>query len=375
MRHKLLHIALACFLQVTLADAAQAAASATVDIPLGTPDGFTATSIASVGNGKFCVSGSVYDDAGPSELALVLLVDSTRRQVLWQTRIPYAHDYVGNTATNCASDGRAYYVLSQESTNSSEELNQTRITINKLSIDGHLQRQKTIEAGFDEWAYLLDVRPDTVSIAGGTSETLNRGGKFATFIAQFNPDLTQTKTVNLDSGAFWTDSSTKLDDRHLFVSGQFLTNTNSSGHDAFAVSKIDLSTRKYLWSSYAVPADTRQAMSVFSPDGTSYTAALTPTNLTVSVASSTGTTVNSVSMKKPICSIAALALDGNVLKAIGSVCKGSSSSAIATIDLGTRTALVHQLDGEVSAPLFDDQSWVGVVSTTAHGKVLRRSAQ
>lgn len=176
MRHKLLHMALACFLQVTLTDAAQAAASAIVDIPLGTPDGFTATSIASVGNGKYCVSGSVYDDAGPSESALVLLVDSTRRQVLWQTRIPYPHDYVGNTATNCASDGGAYYVLSQESTNSSEELNQTRITINKLSIDGQLQRQKTIEAGFDEWAYLLDVRPDTVSIAGGTSETLNRGG-------------------------------------------------------------------------------------------------------------------------------------------------------------------------------------------------------
>lgn len=376
MRHKLLSLALVCFLQIILTVTANAESPATTDIPLGTPDGFSVATIASVGNGQYCVSGSVYDDAGPSESALVLLVDSTRRQILWQTSIPYAHDYVGNSATNCASDGSAYYVLSQEHTNSSEALNQNRITINKLSVTGKLQRQQTVEAGFDEWSYLLDARPDTISVAGGTSATLNRGGKFATFIVQFNSDLAQAKTMKLDSGAFWTGSSPKLDGWNLLVSGQFLPNTTSpSGHEGFAVSKIDLVTSKYLWSSYVAPVDTRQAMSIFAPDGTTYTAALTATNLAVSLVNSAGKAVNNFSMKKPLCSIAALTLDGHVLKAIGSSCKRQSSSVIAAIDLRTKTALVSQLDGDVSAPLFDGQSWVGIVSTQAHGEVFRRSAE
>lgn len=347
-----------------------------MDIPLATPDGFSALSIESVGNGKYCVSGSVYDDAGPSESAMVLLVDSTKRQVIWKTRIPYVQDYVGNSATNCKSDGSAYYVLSKERTNSSEALNQTRITLNKLSTNGKLLRQQPIEVGFDEWPYLLDVRLDTIYIAGGTSATLNRGGKFATFVVQFNSGLAQTKSAKLDSGAFWTGSIAKLNGQHLLVSGQFLPNTNSSsGHEGLATSTIDLGTSKYLWSSYVAPVDTRQAMSVFASDNTTYTAALTATDLAVSVVDHAGETVNRFTMKKPLCSIKALTLDAGVLKIFGSSCKGQSSSAIATINLGTKTALAHQLESDVSAPLFDGQSWVGIVNTQAYGEVFRRGAQ
>jgi hypothetical protein len=376
MRNKLLSLALLCFLHTIFTGTAGAETPAITDIPLGTPDGFSAAAIESVGNGKYCVSGSVYDDAGPSESATVILVDSTKRRVLWKTRIPYAPDYVGNSATNCTIDGTAYYVLSRERTNSSEALNQTRITLNKLSTNGKLLRQQPIGVGFDEWSYLLNVRPDTISIVGGTSATLNRGGKIATFVVQFNSGLAQTKSVKLDSGAFWTGSSAKLNGQYLLVSGPFFPNTNSSsGHEGLATSKIDVGTSKYLWSSYVAPADARQAMSVFASDNTTYTAALTATDLDVSVVDHAGKAVNRFTMKKPLCSIKALTLDAGLLKMFGSSCKGQSSSAIATIDLGTKEVLVHQLDGDVSAPLFDGESWVGIVNTQARGEVLRHSVQ
>lgn len=195
--------------------------------------------------------------------------------------------------------------------------------------------------------------------------TLGRGGKFATFVAQFDAGLIQTKTVKLDSGAFWTGSNAKLDGQHLLVAGQFLPNAGSSaGREAFAASKVDLGSSKYTWSNYACPADTQQAASIFAPDGSTYTASLTATNLAISVVDRMGKTVDSFSVRKPLCGIEALALDNHVLKAIGTSCKQESSSVIAAIDLADKTAVVvRQLDVDVSAPQFDGQSWVGIVAT------------
>jgi hypothetical protein len=323
------------------------------------------------------VSGFVYDDAGPSESAFILLVDANSRQVIWRTPIPRGHDYVNSSATRCMSKGSAYYAITQENTNSSESLNQTRVVVNKISGKGKLLRQQPVGAGFDEWSYLLDVQPDAISVAGGASATLGRGGKFANFVAQFDANLVRTKMVKLDSGAFWTGSNAKLDGQHLFVAGQFLPNIASSDeHEAFAASKIDLGSSKYTWSNYAPPTDTQQATSIFAPDGSTYTAALTATNLAVSVADRAGKTTNSFSVKKPLCGIDALTLDGHVLKAIGTSCKHESSSVIAAIDLAGKTAVVaRQLDTDVSAVQFDDHSWIGIVTTKANGKVFRRSAQ
>jgi hypothetical protein len=275
------------------------------------------------------------------------------------------------------SDGSSYYVITQENTNRSESLNQTRVVVNKISDKGELLRQQPVEAGFDEWSYLLDVQPDAISVGGGTSATPGRSGKFATFVAQFDANLVRTKTVKLDNGAFWIGSSAKLDGQHLFVAGQFLPNTSSSAaHEAFAASKIDLGNRKYTWSNYASPTDTQQATSIFAPDGSTYTVALTATTLAVSVIDRFGKTTNSFSVKKPLCGIDALALDGHVLKAIGASCKHESSSVISIIDIAGRTAVVlRQLDTDVSAPQIDDHSWIGIVTTKASGKVFRRSAQ
>jgi hypothetical protein len=375
--HKLVFSTLLYLLSNFVLAAASGGTAVPIDIPLGVREGFSATAIAPIGSGRYCVTGSVYEDAGPSDSALVLLVDVNSRQVVWRTRLPYGHDYVGNTATRCMGDGNAFYVITQERTNNSEALNQTRIVVNKISSKGKLLKQEPVKAGFDEWVYFLDVQPDAISIAGGTSATLDRGGKFGTFITKLDSNLVQTKIVKLDTGAFWTGTSARLDGQHLMVSGSFLPNkTSSSGDEAFAVSKIDLRSGTYIWSNYASPANTQEAASAFGPDGVIYVAALAGANLSVSVVDRGGKTVNGFSVKKPFCSIGALALEGRGLAAIGSSCSGGSSSVIVAIDLAGKTArVVNQLDNDMSVPIFDGHSLVGIVSTTAAGKVLRRSTQ
>jgi hypothetical protein len=64
-----------------------AIAQAPLDIALGAPAGFIASDIHAGGDGRYCISGSVVDDTGPSESAYVLLVDTTHRQVLWRASI------------------------------------------------------------------------------------------------------------------------------------------------------------------------------------------------------------------------------------------------------------------------------------------------
>ncbi|WP_408583690.1 integrase core domain-containing protein, partial [Paraburkholderia tropica] len=43
-----------------------------------------------------------------------------------------------------------------------------------------------MNAGFDEWSYLLDANAGGVAVAGGTSATLERGGSFGTWVARFD---------------------------------------------------------------------------------------------------------------------------------------------------------------------------------------------
>lgn len=375
--HRLVFSALLGFLASGATTGAIAQPTAALDIPLGAPHGFSASNISPVGNGRYCVSGFVYDDAGPSESAYVLLVDADRRQVVWRTPIPHARDRVSNTATRCLSDGNAYYVVTQEHTNSSESLNQTRVVINEISDKGALLKQQAVKAGFDEWSYFLDVQPNSISVGGGTSATLDRQGNFSTFVAQFDANLNPTKTVKLENGAFWTGSKARLDGESLLVSGEFMPNKGASagGHDAFASAKIDLGKSRYIWASYALPNDTQQANAIFTSDGTTYTAGLTATDLAVAVVDHTGKTVNTFAVKKPLCGLDAMTLNGQVMKAIGSACKGDSAVMV-DIDLAGKTAsAARQLDANVAAPQFDGQSWVGVVATKVNGKVFRRNAQ
>ncbi|NYH23021.1 hypothetical protein [Paraburkholderia bryophila] len=354
-----------------------AASSTSPDIPLGTPEGFTASTIDPAGNGRYCISGAVYDDSVPTMTAYALLVDATTHRVLWRLPIPLDRDFVGSNVDRCLSDGNAYYLLSEENSDNSPAVSQERVVINKVSAQGKLLRQQKIEAGLDEWSYFFDVGPSAITIGGGTSATLDHGGKFGNFLWQFDSNLARTRTTTLENGAFWLGSNAKLDGDHLLVSGQFMPNKGSSaGQEAYAVSKIDAGSSRYTWSKYLFPLDAQSVTSVFGPDGSTYVAALTGSDLAVSVVDRTGKNVNSFAVKKPLCEIKALALDGHALKAIGKSCTGKSTSVIVAIDLiGKTAAIVSQLNGEILAPRFDGQGWVGVVKTKGEQLVFRRIAQ
>jgi hypothetical protein len=64
---------------------ATVASAQAVDIPLGTPEGFSVNALEPVGNGRYCISGDVYDDTGPSWSAMVVLVDANSRRVVAMT--------------------------------------------------------------------------------------------------------------------------------------------------------------------------------------------------------------------------------------------------------------------------------------------------
>ena len=361
------------FLSIFFSATVCAQTSMPADIPLDIPDGFSATAIDIVGKEKYCVSGFLYNDAGPSQSAYVFLLDSMTGKVVWRTSLPPERGYIGSSATHCASNGDAYYVATEENTNSSESLNQTRVVLNKLSVNGRVLIKRPIAVGFDEWAYLLDVQPNAISVGGGASATLQRGGRFTTFLVQFDKELVRTNVVKMDSGAFWIGSSAKLQGQHMFVTGHFFPNKSSGGKEAFASSKVDFSSGKYVWSNYAFPEETRQAVSAFASDGSIYSAALTPDRLEISTINSAGKTVNGLIVKKPLCHIDAASLVGNVLSAIGPSCKDNASSLVVYIDIAKKSVLtMSESNFAMSAPQFDGHTWVGIAHDKKNGQLFKR---
>ncbi|MDN7600744.1 hypothetical protein QZM68_13335 [Burkholderia gladioli] len=359
-------LAITC-LQVTNANAQ------TLNIPLGTPDGFSASSIKNVGQDRYCISGRVYDDAGPSNTAMAVLVDARHRTVSWKTSIPHPRDYAGNAAVACAASGDAYYVVTQEDTQASESQKQTRIVVSRISSAGRIEKQQTIEAGFDEWFYGLDVSAAGVAVAGGTSATARRNGPFGTFVARFDANLGTQKLTRLDSGAFWTGSSARIDAQHLLVSGQFMPNPGA-GRDAIAASRIDLGSGKYQWSAYPLPDNTRSARSWLSSDGGVAVVGLTPGELAVATIDRNGKPGLSFSGKKALCTIDAVSMTGSTLEAIGRACDGAERTSRVSIDLNVRTVGTPQaLGGKLDAAGFDGGGWVGV--SKDHGAALRRGEE
>uniref|UniRef100_UPI00197FE341 hypothetical protein n=1 Tax=Burkholderia sp. Ac-20379 TaxID=2703900 RepID=UPI00197FE341 len=351
----------------------QAAGAAQADIPLGTPDGFMAIGVSAVGGNRYCVSGSVFDDTGPSNAAMVVLVDAARRAVLWKVSIPYGKDYVGNQAVACAAAGNGYAAVTQDSTNSVESENQTRVTLSRISAAGKLERHETIEAGYDEWFYGLDAGPAGLAVVGGTSGSAQRGGPFGTFVARFGADFAPAGLSTLASGAFWLDSAARFDGAHLIVSGQFMPN-KGAGRDAFAASKIDPRSGKYVWSTYALPGDTQSARAWVAADGGVVTAGLTPNALAVAVLDRNGKLVRNFSLKKPLCSLRAVAVDGSRLDLIGNACGGDEPTVRVPVDLDAKTAGPAQpLGGKLRAVGVDGKGWVGV-ATVKGQPVLRRVA-
>jgi hypothetical protein len=375
MKHRFALSALFALLSCTAWQSA--AVGAPLDIALGAPEGFIASNIRAVGDGRYCVSGAVTDEMGANESAYVLLVDATHRKVLWRTSIPHSHNSIGNTATRCVPGGAdAWYATTEEHTNSSEALNQTKVVVNKLSDKGALLKQQALKMGFDEWSYLLQASATGVEVAGGTSATVQRGGSFSTWVSRFDANLQPTQSVKLDNGAFWAGAQAKLDGDNLLLSGEFLPNKGpqGGGHDAYAVARIDLTSRRYVWANYALPDSTTSANTVFATDGSAYTVGITPTGFVVDSLDRAGKTVSSFTIKQPVCGTDALMLSGQTLKVIGVACAGDNP-VMASIDLSTKKAAGARTLGEVSAPAFDGDAWVGIVKTQGHGQAFRRDAQ
>ncbi|WP_322093485.1 hypothetical protein [Paraburkholderia bannensis] len=349
-----------------------AVAAPTFDIPLKAAEGFSAASIQPVGNGRYCISGNVYDDAGPSTSARVLLVDTTNKRTLWSTAIAHGRDYADSSAVACAAMGDAFYVVSQEQTGGAESQNQTRVVISRLSAQGKVERQQTIEAGFDEWFYGLDAGPAGVTVIGGTSATVARGGPFGTFAARFDAALAPGKLTKLANGAFWTETAARLADTQLYVSGQFMSNPGA-GRDAYASAKIDLGSGKYVWSTYPLPDDTNSALSWFAPDGTTYTAALTPTKLAVVALDRQGKTTSSFAVQKTLCTLKAVTLDGQTLRVAGTTCSSESPGAIVSVDMRTHSASAPRVfDGRLRTLSLDGGNWLGVAKAGEQGLSLQR---
>lgn len=347
-----------------------------MEFPLGAPEGFSADAINPLGNDRYCISGHVYDDTVPSRSAMVVLFDAGSRRVEWRTAIPFGSGHVSNSAVACGSDGHSIFVVTEEHTQGSESLNQTSVVVNRLSVAGELEKRQPIHAGFDEWFYMLDVGPASVNVAGGTSATLQRGGPFGTFVAHLDADLEQPTLTQLSSGAFWTDASARLDGRRLLVAGKFLPNAGA-GHNGYAVSQIDLDSKRYVRSAYPLPGNVTSASAFVSSDGLVHDVGVTPAGvLTVVMVDPSGKTTSMFSTANgTLCSIDAVARGNRTVSVIGDACKGNRTVLLSVDPASHAVSTVHTFGSEMDAIGFDGSNWVGVAKTKGHGAVFQRGAR
>lgn len=383
-RSNLLSTLLAMASSVACAGALAAGSPASAGIALEAPEGFIPVAIDSVGADRFCVSGQILDDTSGATRAYVVLVDSAARKVVWKSSVPFAKGHAGSEALHCVrgADDSTYFVLTKENTNSSEALNQGKLFLQKYSADGKLLKQQRLAAGFDEWAYLLDANRNGVTVAGGTNDAMQRGGKFSTFVSTYDADLSQRQAfANLPTGAYWVDADARYDGKHLVVGGQFMGNAPSAGDKPYAASKIDVGASRYIWSAHLYPLNVDSAVPLVNDDGSVDYAALTASELQVAVVDPAGRVVQSAAVRKPLCEITAIGMQGQTVSVLGKTCESSTDkpakSAIVDIDLARKSVgPVQRLNDEVRAARFDNGQWVAVlIDGTTHHASLRRLAR
>jgi hypothetical protein len=354
---------------VICAGALAAGSPASAGIGLQAPEGFIPVAIDPVGPERYCVSGQVLDDASATTTAYVVLVDSAQRKVVWKRSVPFAKDHVGSEALHCVlgADDSSYFVLTKESTNSSEALNQGKLFVQKYSADGKLLKQQRLAAGFDEWGYLLEANRRGVTVAGGTNDAMQRGGKFSTFVSTYDTDLAQRQAfASLPTGAYWVDADARYDGQHLLVGGQFMGNAAKSGDKPYAASKIDVSANRYVWSAHLYPLNVDSAVPLVNADGSMVYAALTASELQVAVLDPAGRIAQNVTVSKPLCEITGVGMQGQTVSLLGKTCESGADkqarSAIVEVDLARKRAgPVQRLNEEVRAARFDNGQWVAVL--------------
>lgn len=355
------------------------AAPPSADIALNVSQPFTARAIAAVGPGLYCVTGSVYHDEVPNESALAMLVDSRERRVVWKTDIPYAKNHFENVATSCLRDGDAYYVLTEEHTDSVANQNRTELVLNRLAATGKLIKQQHVDIDVDVWANQFEAGPDGLSIVGGMStQSLDQGGKRSLFWTVFDRDLSRKQLTVLPTGAFWSGTRAKRDGENLAIAGEFLPNegTAASANEGYAVSKINLRKARYVWSTRVYPAKTEAVDALFLPDGRTAFIGLSDRQQIVSLLDSSGHVANRFARSKAICGVDALGIEGAALQVVGKSCKDEHAMLLLGIDLATGdVASSRQIGENASAALFDNDALVTVATNASGGAVLRRTAR
>lgn len=343
------------------------------DIPLGTPAGFVPVSITPIRAGAYCISGEVIADTG-SSTALAMLVDTNKRQVVWRSTIPLAESFVTNEALACAGSGSFYYVVTEENTSTEVTPSQGVLFINKLDADGKLLKRQRIDAGFDEWSYLLDVSAERVSVVGGTSDSPDHAGTYSTFMAQFDSDLEQTNLVKLPTGAFAPSSVARFDGRYLRVAGPFRPNGPApAACCGYAVSKIDLAKRRYIWSAHPDEIGVESPLAAFGADGSTHYLAVDSGKLTVASVDASGRMTNGFSVSKPVCSVEAMNVAGNAFKIVGAACDGQPASVVVSVDFtGQVVSSIRSVGDIVLIAHFDGHVWAAVVDAGDADDVLRR---
>lgn len=366
---------------VTLvAQHALAAPAPSTDFALDVPAEFTASSITPVGDGLYCVSGDVFHDEVPNYSAMVVLVDTHARRVLWKTDIPYAKDHYENSGGKCIRDGEFYYALTAERTDSFEAQSDTQLIMSKLSSTGKLVKSQRVDVGRDVWANLFEAGPDGLSLVGGAStDSVDRGGKRSLFLARFDRDLSRKQLVVLPTGAFWNETYAKLDGSSLIISGEFLANAgaSASAHEGYAVSKVDLGRARYVWSTFVYPSDTKAQRAVSLSDGSIAYVGVSGDQLLISVIDASGRVARRMSAQKTVCSVDALGAKASTLQVVGAGCGKQHSTLLLDIDSMTGAILASRDIGEgTTAVSFEgDAVWRVVAKPGTDRKILSRVAR
>jgi hypothetical protein len=352
-----------------------AVSAQTEQMSLGAPEGFVASGIERITDSEYCISGELVNDIESTNTAWVALIDFSKRNVVFKTALPFTKPYAANFALHCAHGENAFYVLTGEQTHTEESLAQTRVKLSKLSADGKLLASQWVNSGADEWAYFLLPDKTGVSVAGGTSTGLQRKGKLSTFFATFDTMLERTSSISMSSGAFWTGAKAIISGHALRIAGRFLPNSDSSseGHRAFAISQIDLDTRRYVFSTYVSPNDVLSEMADFDIDGTAYYAATTRSGMYLSIVAKDGRVARTFSLKTNVCELKAIHARDKAIDVIGSTCDRKGGSSLVTVDSATQRIVSEQpIPGAANVAYLDGDAWITATDEGQRGIILRR---
>ena len=378
----LLPVFLSAFVALIAANAGYAFAASTppAEFVVDVPEEFFAASIASVGDGRYCVSGYIFHDDVPNNSAMVVLVDAHARRVLWKTDIPYAKDHYENSSVDCVRSGEFYYVLTQERTDSLEAQSDTLLVMSKISSAGKLLKSQRVDVGRDVWPNLFQAGPEGLSLVGGAStDSIDRGGKRSLFVAHFDRDLSRTQLVVLPTGAFWDPSYAKLDGTSLTIAGGFLPNEHAKGaaNEGYAVSKIDLSRARYVWSTFVAPPNRQAQGAVSLPDGSMAYVGVGDDRLLLSVIDASGHVARRLSAPRTICSVDALGVKDGKVQIVGTRCGETHSMLLLDIDPTSGTVLASRDigDGAGAVSFDDDAVWMFVGKPGSDRKLFRRVAR